>query len=329
MAMAAPPPICYRSPRTPPPRQEPALRKPVFALFYDNPAALLIATTLMWGCNAVAGQLAVGEISPISLVLLRWVMVISVLWPLFGREVRAHWPALRPRIGYVAVMAAVGFTGFNTLFYIASQHTSGVNIGILQGAIPAMVMIGAFAMHRSPVTPVQMLGVVVVLCGAVVVSVGGDLEKLLALALNRGDLIMLIACVFYSFYTVGLQTRPAVPGLAFFTIMAVIATVAAVPMVVWEVASGAFHWPTPKGWAVAVFVAIFPSCLAQIFFMRGVDLIGPGRAGVYANLVPIFAAALATVFLGQQFALHHALALVLVLGGIWLAQKAPRARSAV
>ena len=52
-------------------------------------------------------------------------------------------------------------------------------------------------------------------------------------------------------------------------------------------------WPTPTGWAVALFVAIFPSCLAQIFFMRGVDLIGPGRAGVYTNLVPIFASGLA------------------------------------
>ncbi len=304
------------------------MQKSPFAVFTDNPPALLIATTLMWGCNAVAGQLAVGEISPISMVFLRWIMVISVLWPLFGREVRAHWPAIRPRLGYVVLMAAIGFTGFNTLFYIASQYTSGVNIGILQGSIPAMVMMGAFAVHRSPVSPIQMVGVVVALAGAVIVSVGGDMQNLLALALNRGDLIMLIACGFYSFYTIALQTRPPVPGRAFFTLLALIATVTAVPLMVWEVASGAFHWPTPKGWAVAVFVAIFPSCLAQLCFMRGVDLVGPGRAGIYANLVPIFAAVLAIVFLGQTFAGFHAVALILVLGGIWLAQKSPRGRRA-
>jgi drug/metabolite transporter (DMT)-like permease len=304
------------------------LQKSPIAIFYDNPAALLIATTLMWGCNAVAGQLAVGEISPISMVFLRWVMVISFLWLLFGREVRGHWPAIRPRLGYVITMAAIGFTGFNTLFYIASQYTSGVNIGILQGAIPAMVMIGAFAVHRSAVSPIQMVGVVVALAGAVVVSVDGDFHKLLALAMNRGDLIMLFACMFYSFYTIALQTRPAIPGRAFFTLLALIATVTAVPLMVYEVASGAFYWPTPKGWAVAVFVAIFPSCLAQLFFMRGVDLVGPGRAGIYANLVPIFAAALAIVFLGQSFERYHAVALILVLGGIWLAQKTPRTRSA-
>ena len=305
------------------------MRKSPLSMFWDSPPALLTATTLMWGCNAVAGQIAVGEISPVLMVLTRWVMVISVLWPMFGREVRAHWPQIRPRIGYIVAMAAIGFTGFNTLFYIASQYTSGVNIGILQGAIPAMVMIGAFVAYRSPVTPVQMVGVVVALCGAVVVSTGGDIDKLLALAINRGDLIMLIACLFYSFYTVGLQTRPNIPGKVLFTLLAVVATVTAVPMVAREVVLGTFQWPTPTGWAVATFVAVFPSCLAQLTFMRGVDLIGPGRAGVYANLVPIFAALLAIVFLGQSFERFHALALLLVLGGIWMAQRTPRRRRSV
>ncbi|MEO1613051.1 MAG: EamA family transporter, partial [Pseudomonadota bacterium] len=65
----------------------------------------------------------------------------------------------------------------------------------------------------------------------------------------------------------------------------------------------------------------FPSCLAQLFFLRGVDLIGPARAGVYINLVPIFAAILAVIILGEVFAAYHGLALALVLGGIWLAQR--------
>ena len=83
--------------------------------------------------------------------------------------------------------------------------------------------------------------------------------------------------------------------------------------------------PTLQGWLVAVYVAIFPSCLSQLFYMRGVDLIGPARAGVFINLVPAFSAILAVVMLGEPFAMFHAVALVLVIGGIWLAQ---RSRSA-
>ena len=66
---------------------------------------------------------------------------------------------------------------------------------------------------------------------------------------------------------------------------------------------------------------IFPSFLAQLTFMQGVKLIGPGRAGVFVNLVPIFAAFFSVLLLGEEFALFHAVALVLVLGGIWVAER--------
>ena len=82
--------------------------------------------------------------------------------------------------------------------------------------------------------------------------------------------------------------------------------------------------PTTKGLLVTAFVAIFPSCLAQLYFMRSVDLIGPGRAGVFMNLVPVFTAILAVVILGEPFAVFHLVALVLVISGILLAQHAPQ-----
>jgi len=67
---------------------------------------------------------------------------------------------------------------------------------------------------------------------------------------------------------------------------------------------------------------IFPSFTSQLFFMRGVQLIGPGRAGVFINLVPIFASALSVLLLGEKFGLFHAVGMVLVLGGIWVAERA-------
>ncbi|MEH0071859.1 DMT family transporter [Pannonibacter sp. Pt2-lr] len=79
-----------------------------------------------------------------------------------------------------------------------------------------------------------------------------------------------------------------------------------------------------------LFIAIFPSFLSQIFFMRGVELIGPARAGIFINLVPIFGAILAVLILSEPFHLYHALALGLVFTGIWLSErrKAPEAASA-
>ena len=293
---------------------------PIAAAF-SNPTILLTATTLFWAGNAVAGQLAVGEVAPLLLVLLRWIMVSVALWVIFGRQVRAHWATIRPKLRLVVISSALGFTAFNALFYIASHSTSAVNIGIIQGAMPAMVMIGAFAVHGARVTALQAFGVVLTMFGVVLVATKGDPALLLRAAVNHGDALMLLACVFYAGYAVMLKDRPQVPGAVLFTVMAIVAAVAALPFAIAETLISGWQAPTAKGWLVTLYIAIFPSCLSQIFFLKAVDMIGPGRAGVYINLVPIFAAALAVALLGEAFAPYHALALALVIGGIVLAQR--------
>ena len=79
--------------------------------------------------------------------------------------------------------------------------------------------------------------------------------------------------------------------------------------------------PATKGWLIAAYTAIFPSLISQLFFIRGVGLIGSNRARIFINLIPIFGTALAIVVLGEKFEAFHAVALVLVIGGIWLAER--------
>ena len=74
----------------------------------------------------------------------------------------------------------------------------------------------------------------------------------------------------------------------------------------------------------APLTVIFPSILSQLSVMRAIELIGPGRAGVFVNLVPVFAPILAVLIIGEPFGLYHALALALVLGGIFIAERLGR-----
>ena len=294
---------------------------------YGAPVLLLTLTALFWGGNAVASRLAIDQITPLTLVFLRWILVLGVLWPIYGAEVRAHWPAIKPKLFSIIVMAALGFTGFNVLFYVAAYHTTAINIGILQGTIPVFVLSGSLVVHGTRVSLLQLIGVLLTVLGVAVVATRGDPFALLDLEANRGDLLILAACVLYAFYTVALRSRPAMPGAVFFTLLALIAAVTTVPLLAFEAATVGLRWPTPHGMAITAFVAIFPSCLAQLFFLRGVDLIGPGRAGVFVNLVPVFAAALSVGLLGESFSPFHGVALALVVGGIWLAQRAKAAKS--
>jgi drug/metabolite transporter (DMT)-like permease len=294
---------------------------PAATRLYQLPGLLLTLTAVFWAGNSVAGRLAVGHISPMLLVFLRWALVLAVMWPLYGRQVREHWPEIKPQLFRIVLMAMLGLTGFNALYYVAAHTTTAVNIGILQGSVPVIVLVAAFLTHGTRATVVQIAGVLVTALGVIVVATQGMPLAILHIDLNRGDLIILLACVLYALYTVALRDRPRMSGAAFFTLLALISAVTSVPLVVAEAYVSGFSMPTWQGWLVTLYVAIFPSCLAQLLFLRGVDLIGPGRAGVFVNLVPVFSAILAVALIAEPFALFHAIALALVIGGIWLAER--------
>ncbi|MEM7196624.1 MAG: DMT family transporter [Pseudomonadota bacterium] len=286
--------------------------------------ALLVFTTMCWGANAVFGRVAVGEISPLLLTVLRWAGAVMIMGLVGYRLIRRDFPTLWKHRRYVFVMGAGGFAIFNALMYVAAHTTTAVNIGIIQGAMPAMVLLGVFLAYRTRIRLLQIVGVIVTLIGVVIVASGGSIDQLLQLAFKKGDVFMLIASLFYASYAVALRNKPPVAGQSLFFAMALCAFIVATPMAAYEMVQSNFTWPTTKGWTVALAITIFPSVLAQLCFIRGVGLIGPGRAGVFVNLIPIFASLFAIAFLNESFHLYHALALALVLTGIGLSEYAGR-----
>lgn len=291
---------------------------------WGNPYPLLVLTMLMWAGNSIASRMAVGNIPPMALTSLRWVFVCAVVPFLLRHQLAEHWPVLRQRWRFIAAMGLLGFTVFNALMYIAGYSTTAINIGILQGAIPIFVLIGAFIVYRTPIAPLQALGVGVTLLGVAVTASRGDIHVLANLTFARGDLYMIIASMLYAGYTVAIRKRPAVPALVFFISVASFACLFSLPLLAIEVATGHFYWPTAKGWAILAFVVLGPSMLAQVTFLRAVELIGPGRAGVFTNLVPVFAPVMAVAIIGETLAFYHAVALILVLSGIFIAERLGR-----
>jgi len=287
---------------------------------WASPILLLILTTLIWAGHSVVGRLSVGQIGPMTLTTMRWAVALVPILIAARTSLRRDWPLLRARWPYVAAMGALGYTVFNALFYLAAHKTSALNLSIIQGALPALVLIGARAFLGVRFTGLQAVGAAITMAGVAAIAAQGDPARLMALAFNQGDVLMVVATVLYAGYTVGLRERPAVSGVSMLAGMAVAALVTSVPLMLWEIASGGFVWPTARGLMVLVYVALGPAFASQIFYIRGVELIGPGRAGVFVNLVPVFGAIMAVVLLGEPFAPYHVVALVLVVGGIAIAQ---------
>ena len=246
---------------------------------YQWPGLLLTLTAVFWAGNTVAAPACHRPDLAVHADDARWVLVAAVLWPVYGGEIRKHWGQIRPRLFAIVMLAVLGMSGFNALYYVAAHYTSAINMGILQGALPIFVLAGAYLAHGTRGGLVQLAGVLITAVGVVVVATRGEPLAILEVEFNKGDLAMLAACVLYAFYTVALRDRPHMPGAAFFTLLALIAAVTSLPLVAFEALTTGVAMPTLQGWLVTAWVAIFPSTLSQLFYLRGVDLIGPGRAG--------------------------------------------------
>lgn len=269
----------------------------------------------------MASKLSVGEISPVVLSTLRWVISVSLMLFIARAPLKKDLPLLKANWRKMLVYGFTGFTAFNVLMYVSAQYTTSVNIGILQGVVPVFVLAGTVLLYQAKTTRLQWAGLLTTLIGVVIVASKGSLETVLSLAFNKGDLLMLCACGFYSYYTIALKTRPQVHGLSFFAIGAIAALVCSLPFLAIEMALGQAIWPsTPKAWGILFYVALFPSLLSQLTFLRAVDVIGPGRAGIFVNLMPIFAPILAVLILNETFGLYHLTALIFVLAGVAMAE---------
>lgn len=288
----------------------------------NNAALLLTLTTLIWGGNAVAGKFAVGEISPFLLTAARWSIASVILVAVAHRQIAADWPRIRSRLAYLFAMGALGFAGFNGLLYSALHHTTAINVTIIQAGMPMFIFILNFAVFRIATRAVQAVGYSLTLAGVVLTAAAGDFTQLGALTINRGDLIMVAAAFIYAAYSVALRSKPQMHWISFLTVLIMSAAVTSLFMVGYEFAAGQLIWPTTTtGWSVVLYTAIFPSIVAQGFYIRGVELFGGNKAGLFLNLVPIFGAVLSVLLLGEAFHAYHALAIALVIGGIVMAQR--------
>ena len=283
-----------------------------------NPHFLLTLTSIFWAFNTIAGRAAVGEVSPLLIVSLRWLFVSIILTFLCRNQLKEIWTILSQRIKWLIIMGLFGFTGFNSAYYIAAHDTIAINLGLVQGTMPAFIIIIAWVWLKDKINLTQFLGVLITFTAVLIVVSAGNLTILLNLDLNKGDIVMIFACTLYAVYAVGLRKKPQIGALPLLTFFAYVAFVGSLPGLIYETYSNQLILPGLKGCIILGVIIIFPSFLAQIFFMKGVEKIGPARSGLYTNLVPVFSSILAVFLLGESFQFYHFLSLSMIFAGIYL-----------
>lgn len=304
----------------------------IIAGITSQPYLLLIAAPTFWGGNVIASKFAVGHIDPYVLLLTRWAGAFILLLTIATPHVRRDWHKIKPALGWLCLYGALGFAIFNLLMYQAAYFTDGVNISIEHAAIPVLTLLANFIVFRTRAKWLQIVGLVLTIIGVVYVATHGEPAKILSLTINFGDGLVLLACFLYAIYSITLRFRPDMHWLSFITVTAAFAFVTSVlagQFMGGGLAELATKLPetTLQGWLCGLYVMIFPSIIGQMAYARGVQLVGPNRASIFINLIPITGTVFSVILLGEILQPYHFIASVLVIAGIILSEFSVRQKA--
>ncbi len=293
----------------------------LIARAWNNPWLLLSLCILFWASNVVAARIAPAETSPILLGGMRWLLASAILLPVVWRPMLQQRATISKHWLFILLASGVGYTLYSVLFFEAGALTSGVNIAMLCSVVPVFTIVFAWIFLRMKAGPGILIALVLAVSGALMVATRGDLSVIRNLAFNAGDIMMICASMMHAGYTVSLRNRPPIAPLVFFAVMCVVALMTSIPFMIGEYLAGHTVLPSWKGMLIMLYVGIFPTLLSQLFYMRGVELIGPQRTGLFYNFVPVTGALMAVAVLGEPFAWYHAVGFLLVLAAIVLAER--------
>jgi drug/metabolite transporter (DMT)-like permease len=295
--------------------------------WHASPYLLLTLTAFIWSLNWIVGRAIVGHVSPIALTFIRWSIAIAILMPFALPMIRANWHVVRRDWKTIVWLAFWGTGLHNAFTYTGLNFTTATNGVILNSATPVIIVILSWALYRETITRLQAFGIGVSMIGVAVIVSRGDLAALARLAINMGDVIVLVGVTFWAAYTVFLRHKPAdLPGLALLACCSCVGLVFLAPVVAIEaIAFGGKVEVTAATVAAMLYLGVFPSLVGYVFWNRAVAEVGPAVSGVFMHLMPPFGGILAWIFLDERIYLYHFAGIALILAGIALTTRGHRA----
>lgn len=289
---------------------------------WQTPYVLLILATMFWGGNAVVGRLLVDSLPPVTISALRSILAMLVFCPFILPSMVREWSLARQHFKLLLVLVVSGVIGFNLLTYWALNYTTAINVTLLNSATPLFMIILSYVAFREKMTSRIFVSIMLSIIGIVWVTTQGSLERLLALQFNSGDLIMLVAVFSWSVYSIILKQKGNVMSpLPLFGYCLVLGVIFSIPAAFVELQFKTIHSFGYKEIFALLYLGFFPSVCSFLLWNRSLVLVGPSKASIYQNLIPVFAAIFAYFMLGERLTLAHIVGGLLVFVGVFLAAR--------
>ncbi len=283
----------------------------------------LVFATLFWSGNFIVGKFAsLFEIPPLTLNFFRWVMVWFILIPFTFKEIIHKKKYIKENWLLISFMGIITISTFNSVVYFALNYTQVINAVLMLAGIPAVVMILSSIMNIERTNFFQLVGLILSVLGVGTIISNADIQKILSLNFNKGDLWMLVCVLSWSLYSTLLKKKKfELSQFTFIQLMVTVGLIFLIPQYFYERSIGLEVSINKYFIAILLYVVIFPAIAAYYCWQKAIELIGPNRSAIFVQLMPLFSALMAIFIFNEMFKLYHFIGGAFIISGIYLSNR--------
>ena len=284
---------------------------------------LLLLATLFWSGNFIVGKAAyLFQIPPLTLNTFRWITVWLILMPFTYEEIKNNLPSIKKNWLVISFMGVISISTFNSVVYYALNYTKVINSVLVLAAIPAATIIFSSLMKVEKTNIFQLLGLFFSIIGIGSIISYGNIQNIIELNFNKGDLLMIVCVISWALYSTLLKKHKF--KFSQFTLIQLMVSAGVlflIPQFFYEQSNNLEVNFNKAFFAILIYVVLFPAIAAYYCWQKGVEIIGPNRASMFIQLMPIFSAIMAIIFLNEKFELFHFTGAAFIVSGIYLSNK--------
>ena len=284
---------------------------------------LLVLASLCWSGNFIVGKFAtLFEIPPLTLNTFRWISVWLILIPFTFKEIFKNIAYIKKNLLAIAFMGVITISTFNSVVYFALNYTQVVNAVLVLAIIPAVTIVLSSLMKVEKSNIFQIFGLILSIIGVGSIISNGEVQRIVSLSFNNGDLWMLVCVLSWALYSTLLKKNKfKLSQFSLIQIMVSVGVLFLIPQYFYEQSIGLELNFNKAFFLILFYVVVFPAIVAYYCWQKGVEIIGPNRATMFIQLMPLFSAVMAIIIFKEKFELYHFVGATFIVSGIYLSNK--------
>ena len=283
----------------------------------------LILATLFWSGNFIVGKAAsLFEIPPFTLNFYRWIFAWLILAPFTIKEIIKKKDHILQNIKLILILGITSITIFNSIVYYSLNFTQVISGVLMISTIPVMIIFFSWIFKIEKTNIYQILGVILSLIGVAIIVTKANIDLLINMNFNKGDLWMVVAMFSWAMYSALLRKKKfELSQLSLLEVIISAGLVLLIPAYLIEMHLG-FKLNVNLPFILTLgYVVLFPGLASFICWIKGIGIIGSNRSGIFLHLMPIFSTVLAILIFKEKFMNFHLFGAFFIISGIFLSSK--------